>query len=314
MHQDYRKSRTFRTILFHLILLILIVLLCIETRALSVPQVTILDVLDGSAVRETITVQLENNTLKSLSFALPPGASSVVVNEYRVDLVNGSVDVPLSCKRCTFSVAYTLRDVVQTDSLDTLSFSRTLNLPESPVVLDYELRLPPASIVNAHSGDPPIVPAPTELRTDGQRIIILWRETSPSLPQRFFVRFSGGDPSATDLFFDELGEWQVWVVFVFALILGGVFGALVQRHLHERFSERTSLPFVPARLLSPDERTVIKFLHEHGTTGQKEIGKHLSWSKSKVSAIMTSLERKEIVSREKVGRNYKVTVEKAMRE
>jgi uncharacterized membrane protein len=45
---------------------------------------------------------------------------------------------------------------------------------------------------------------------------------------------------------------------------------------------------------------------------QKDIGKKLEWSKSKVSAIMTNLEYKKIVEREKIGRNYKVELKKEL--
>ena len=47
---------------------------------------------------------------------------------------------------------------------------------------------------------------------------------------------------------------------------------------------------------------------------QKELVKALDWSKSKVSAIVTNLEYKKIVQREKFGRNYKVELVKEIGE
>ncbi|HIH24462.1 TPA: hypothetical protein HA251_05490 [Candidatus Woesearchaeota archaeon] len=292
-----------------------IIVLCANVDAMVVSDVTIDDTLEQDAVRETITVDLENNTLPAIKFSLPEGARDVVVNGRRVDPVNGSVDIALSCIRCSFSIVYVLPGVVVVEGPDLRSFSRTLNLPASPENMDYLLRLPEGSTVSAIGSEPSIVPSPTELRTDGQRIIVRWTRSHPALPERYFVRYSD-DAAAHEegSFLSELLEWPVWVLIGVALAIGIAAGMGAQRHLHERFREDESLPFVPYKLLSPDERIVVKLLEAQDVIDQKEVGKRLSWSKSKVSAIMTGLEHKEVVSREKVGRNYKVKLEKAIKE
>ena len=53
-----------------------------------------------------------------------------------------------------------------------------------------------------------------------------------------------------------------------------------------------------------------EFVIPSSLLSQKEVGKSLGWPKSKVSALMTNLERKQIVKRERMGRNYSVELVK----
>jgi predicted transcriptional regulator len=71
---------------------------------------------------------------------------------------------------------------------------------------------------------------------------------------------------------------------------------------------------VPSSLLSPDEKVIVGFLKKKDAKkspiNQKEIGRELGWSKSKVSAVLSNLYYKKIIDREKFGRNYKVKLVK----
>ena len=311
MHREWTPKQTVRTVLFHIAILMTIIVLCANVDAMVVSDVTIDDTLEQDAVRETITVDLENNTLPAIKFSLPEGARDVVVNGRRVDPVNGSVDIALSCIRCSFSIVYVLPGVVVVEGPDLRSFSRTLNLPASPENMDYLLRLPEGSTVSAIGSEPSIVPSPTELRTDGQRIIVRWTRSHPALPERYFVRYSD-DAAAHEegSFLSELLEWPVWVLIGVALAIGiaAGMGKLVETFVGLLWWQK------PLAFLGIFERIVVKLLEAQDVIDQKEVGKRLSWSKSKVSAIMTGLEHKEVVSREKVGRNYKVKLEKAIKE
>ena len=75
---------------------------------------------------------------------------------------------------------------------------------------------------------------------------------------------------------------------------------------------------IPSSLLSPDEKIVIELLKQkdakNNPVNQKEIGKELNWSKSKVSAILTNLDYKKLIEKEKFGRNYKVKLIKEVSE
>jgi uncharacterized membrane protein len=68
---------------------------------------------------------------------------------------------------------------------------------------------------------------------------------------------------------------------------------------------------VPASLLTPDEKTIMNLIKENkNQIRQREVVKILDWSKSKVSAVVSNLEYKKIVRREKFGRNYQIELVK----
>lgn len=302
-------SRWFRTFLC-----IALVAVCAIPVHAHVQSMVLEDRLDGLLVRETITIAIAQNTLSSLALGLPRDAQDVTIDGVAATVRNDTLEIPLDCTECRVSVSYSLADAVAVDAKDTFVYSRTLNLPESPDSLTYRVVLPPGTfIVDQTAGvDPSIVPQASAIKTDGTSIIIEWSSLSPQLPVRYFVRFSSHevteDVGAEVL--TELAEWPFWTVAILAFLLGIVLGTVLQRYRTKEME--TTLPYVPVSLLSPDERTVMAILEEHKTIMQKELGKRLGWSKSKVSAIVTNLDHKGIIEREKIGRNYRITLLKEM--
>jgi len=142
---------------------------------------------------------------------------------------------------------------------------------------------------------------------------VSWKEEHPSLPKRYFLKYHEHESLETPFqeIKGEFSEWSVWVIIVFSLLLGWSVGWYGHVYYKQKYREERDLPYVPSSLLTPDERTILQKIKEQsGEMNQREIGKELNWSKSKVSAILTNLEYKEIVSREKFGRNYKVKLVK----
>ena len=91
------------------------------------------------------------------------------------------------------------------------------------------------------------------------------------------------------------------------LLVGLAIGIIIKSKKKEQDQSES----VPGYLLTPDEKSIIQVLGDNkGTMHQKQMGKDLNWSKSKVSAVISALEHKKIVSKEKLGRSYKVTLEK----
>ena len=109
-------------------------------------------------------------------------------------------------------------------------------------------------------------------------------------------------------FGNELTEWPVLVISLVLFLLGGIGGILIQKHYKNSKMKDYDI-YSPSSLLSPDEKKVLELLKKNNNKmNQKNIVNDLSWSKSKVSAIMTNLEYKKVVKREKIGRNYTVEV------
>ncbi len=298
------------------LLLSLLLVLASPVVHATVQSVLIEDRLEGTSVRESITLDIVENTRSSLSFGLPPGAREVTLNGNAASIANGTLDIALSCQMCRVRIAYVLDGAVAAEGVDTLIYTRTLNLPQDPERLRYQVILPPGTFIDSRDAqaDPAIVPQESAIKSDGKNIIIEWDVTSPTLPIRYFVRFSNHE-AVEDLrseILSELAEWPFWTLALLALLLGVGLGMALQRYRTK--SIEMTLPYVPASLLSPDERTVLTVLEEHRTMMQKELGKRLNWSKSKISAIVSNLDHKGIIAREKIGRNYRITLLKEMGE
>ncbi len=281
--------------------------------ASSVDKIDIEDTLNEDlSINEIMTISLVNNTDDQISFTLPTNSYNVMVNDNPKISENDVVNISLNCESCLIKVSYTLNDAVTKSGSESFTFSRTLNFPKQPARIDYSVIMPPGFILGStdYQSEPSIVPSAKEIKTDGKSIIVVWSEINPELPKRYYLEYYSHESSESTIqeLMNEFSELWVWVAIIVSLILGalgGIFG-------YKKFVPVQNEPYlVPLSLLSPDEKIVLSLLKENkGVMNQKEIGKKLIWSKSKVSAIMTNLQHKEIIAREKFGRNYKVTIVK----
>ena len=301
-----------KKILIFLFLFIILLFVCFA-QASEIDRASFTDKLfDEGMLQETVNLRISNNSLDSFLFWVPAGSLNVKVNSMLVVVINNSFSVPISCTVCDVNISYELQHAVSAVESGDSVFQHTVDLPFPVKLLDYELWLSEGHFVKGIGGEPPIVPVPSTISTDGSRIIIAWFEKNPELPKNYLVRFYGEEivEVESNTFVNELSERPVWTLILISLILGFVIGILFYIYYRKRHHE-TDLPFIPSSLLTPDERAVLKVLKQNNNElNQKIVGKELSWSKSKVSAIMTGLEHKQIVSREKFGRNYKVTLQK----
>ena len=169
--------------------------------------------------------------------------------------------------------------------------------------------------------NPSIVPAPSELSTDGENLIITWKETNPQLPKQYLVVYYGTEEleSWSYVIRNDITHSAVLVFGALLLMIGFGAGFLVKHYAARKEKKKMSKTgekhyVVPSSLLSPDEKVVVHLLKKKNAkknpVNQKEIGKELNWSKSKVSAVLSNLYYKKLIDREKIGRNYKVKLVK----
>lgn len=59
-------------------------------------------------------------------------------------------------------------------------------------------------------------------------------------------------------------------------------------------------------MLSSDEQTLLNAVEGAGEITQDSLRFRLDWSKAKVSAVLTNLDRRGLVQRERTGKTYKV--------
>ncbi len=278
---------------------LVLLLIAGSSSALILDEVAIDDVLaDDGSVRESVSILMSNVTTSSFTLTLPQGAKGILVNGQPASEVNVSLD----CTQCEVSVSYDLPKVVLDLGDDTFSFSRTLNLPSTPESFTYSMQLPIGTYLDL-GGETPVVPLPSSILTDGRAISVLWSATRPELPTRYFIRYRGHESLETSITGVGEEQWGVWLIMVIILAAGMGAGFVIALWRENR---KEVWPVVPASLLSPDEKKVLSAIGK-GTLSQKEICSKLSWSKSKVSAVVSNLEYKSMIKREKVGRSYKVT-------
>lgn len=311
------KNKSFTSLIFLVIFTVALFFIAfpVKVSALTVNSIYLQDSInEDMSFNEVFVINLSNNVDDFFKFSLPIDAQDVKINNVPQKIDNTSLSIPLNCTDCVLKIEYLLRDKIKTDSGDMYLFSRTLDFPIIPANMNYSVKLPIGYIIKAKSGEPSIVPSPSGLSTDGTQIIVSWEQNSPSLPARYYISYSGHeDTEALDQEFrGEFSEWPVIVLCLLFFILGAAGGFFAQRYfVKTKMSDLDK--YSPASLLSADEKVILELLKKnHNKMGQKEIGKELGWSKSKVSAIMTNLEYKKVVSREKVGRNYTVVVEKKL--
>ena len=60
------------------------------------------------------------------------------------------------------------------------------------------------------------------------------------------------------------------------------------------------------KALSEDERKILNEIKKAGEITQDSLRFRLNWSKAKISTILTNLDKKEIVQRQRTGKTYYV--------
>ncbi|MCA9478349.1 MAG: BlaI/MecI/CopY family transcriptional regulator [Nanoarchaeota archaeon] len=234
--------------------------------------------------------------VNTTSLSLPSMAQGIAVQGSTYSLNDTILTLDDCALGCT--VSFTIDDIVQKEG-SAKSFSRNLKAFEP---LTYEVYLPIGSIIDLSENS--IVPAPSTLTSDGKNIIISWDINHTDI-QRYYVKFSDHENEEAPLqeFKGEFNEWSVILLVVLGLAVGLAIGYTLKRG--------QSFMVVPEQLLSPDEKTLLDAINKHYETNQrlitqKDLGKQLEWSKSKVSGVMALLVQKKLVEKEKQGRNYTV--------
>lgn len=298
-----KKSLLFRTF----VTLVLLVLAIKSIHASEVSNVNILDRLNPDlSITETIELSIINNTDTSFSLTLPINAKEIMLNDASADVQNGTLKTVLDCVNCEIRIKYTLKNIITEEGKDLYTFFRTLNVPKNPQALKYVIYLPRGYSVDASVESSLVIPRPTEILTDGESILLVWNEKNPEFPIKYIVKYTGHETSETiiDIFTQDLSHGIIILIVILIFIIGFMVGFFVKKYSAKKYQPKIVLN----TLLSPDERKVMDYLRlvKTETVNQKEIGKNLSWSKSKVSAVISNLVYKKLIEKEKIGRHYNV--------
>lgn len=94
------------------------------------------------------------------------------------------------------------------------------------------------------------------------------------------------------------------IPFIIALIIG----IIASFYLFEGRKDREYN--ILRKALSEDEKKVLDEIKKAGEITQDSLRFRLNWSKAKISTILTNLDKRGLVQRERIGKTYKVYLQK----
>jgi uncharacterized membrane protein len=299
--------------------LVALALFSIYGTATSIDLINISDTISADrSLSETVSMTISANNQANFTLVLPAAAHGIMLGNESIN--STTVVIPTDCTRCSFTISYLLSDVAKEDTNKSLAFSRTLNYGLKPATFRYAVTLPKGYGVDqsADLAEPSIVPAESSIITDGSQFTVVWNSTSQAFPIRYYIRYAPiVEPPASRSAIPLLGG--LCVVFLSSSLFFGLkYRRAAKKHHPAQHSLESAPPteaetpasaavVVPGSLLTVDEKAVLNLIRQNNNLlHQKEVVKLLNWSKSKVSAIVSNLEYKKILRREKLGRSYRI--------
>lgn len=94
--------------------------------------------------------------------------------------------------------------------------------------------------------------------------------------------------------------------FIIALVIGIIISFYIFK---DKSKERDEVSIL-RRALSDDEKRILDEIKKAGKITQDSLRFRLGWSKAKVSTILTNLDKKGIVQRQRTGKTYRVYLQK----
>ena len=96
---------------------------------------------------------------------------------------------------------------------------------------------------------------------------------------------------------------------IIPLIIALVIGIIISFYLFRTETKDRDFNII-RRILSEDEKKVLDEIKKTGDITQDSLRFRLDWSKAKISTILTNLDKKGLVQRERVGKTYKIYLQR----
>lgn len=192
------------------------------------------------------------------------------------------------------------------DLLDGESFLTSISVPLQTNRISVSLKLPPKAVLRGTDPDDPIIgavyPAPSAVRSDGNAVIIDWQRTG----------MATGEELALYVKYRQSRESWLLVIIAIGILLICALGVLALRR------SRTPQAAIPAnpttdmrKHLKEDEEQVVNILeNREGSCEQGTLRVITGFSKAKLSVLLSELEQRKIVHREKRGKKNLVFLKK----
>ncbi len=271
-----------------------------------------------SRLQEEVTFSIYNNQEESLTrFTYPFGGRlqslSVHDSEGRLEhsskytgektYVTSTLRNPLSTGE-DYSITYKFYLDKQITSVEgTYILSTSHSLLANVKNFDFTIALPEGYGILGQR----VSPKPEEIRSDGRRVIMEWDVNEPIPPAlREF--------NAIVIYEHLLGERFAWLRGkendIYPAIILAILAAFV--YLLRRFKKRRANEKI--EILKEDEQAIMRLIIEEDGIDQREIQRETDFSKTKVSKILSELEKRGVIRKEQVGRRNKIFLTEKLRE
>ena len=108
------------------------------------------------------------------------------------------------------------------------------------------------------------------------------------------------------------GDTSSSLINLISLIIALITGVIISFYLFKPQTETKDREYdILKKALSEDEKKILDEIKKAGEITQDSLRFRLGWSKAKISTILTNLDKKGIVQRERIGKTYKVYLQKS---
>lgn len=105
------------------------------------------------------------------------------------------------------------------------------------------------------------------------------------------------------------GDTASSLINLVSLIIALIIGIIVSFYLFKANKKDNEFNIIK-KALSEDERKVLDEIKKAGEITQDSLRIRLDWSKAKISTILTNLDKRSLIQRERIGKTYKVYLQK----
>lgn len=268
------------------------------------------DVSGEGPANATVTRHYDTITSDKLSYLVPskydPRQLQAWDEQGRLDCTVETLDIgkellcdPRERKDYTVNIRYFGDFTTRQEDRFTFSYVKQVLTPTKNVRMRVVL---PEGYGLQQSSDSPYVP-PAAVDTEGRRIFVHWQDTSPSI----------GDTTHYTVRYEKLGALErmspgtaAGIAVIALLVVAGT-GLYLRRNDNGSQSADTIAAIFP--VLKEDEQLVLRYLIDNdGEAEQRDIVQNVDYSKAKISKLLSDLEDRSLVEKQKQGRVNIVTL------
>lgn len=301
-----------------LILIGFLVFLFTPVHALEISEYQVTSYIVGNQFQEEVTFRIKNNQEEPLTkFTYPFGGIlqnlTVYDSEGKLEYsskytgektyVKSILRKPLPTGGEYWITYKFYMDGQVTQKEGTYILSTSHSLLANVKNFGFTIALPEGYGVTDHS----VSPTPEGIMSDGRRVILEWNleEPIPAALREF---------NAIVLYENLLGERHPWWKgredYIYIAIIVTILAASI--YLSKRLKKKQTNEKI--EILKEDEQAIMRLIIEKDGIDQRDIQKETDFSKTKVSKILSELEKRGAIRKEQVGRRNRIFLTKKLRE